>query len=133
MSNKFMNKNPHFVSLIGQALHGLACGLSLALALAVLVAALHAITLRVWTVANIQSWCGQTGACTEIPEHFGKTNLKVYADKAVEAQEAVKRFVRSPMSSLLASPAPTVTVVLRVVNSQPATSNGRPVKGKNPR
>lgn len=128
-----MNKNPQFASLIGQALHGLACGLSLALALAILVAAIHAITLRVWTVANIQSWCGQTGACTEIPEHIGKTDLKVYADKAAEAQEAVNRFVRSPMSSLLASPAPTVTVVLRVVKSQPARSNDRPVKGKNTR
>lgn len=128
MSNEDMSTKSFLEFSFGKAIHGLACGLSLTLALVVLVVAIHAITLRVSSVENIRAWCGQTGACTELPEYFGKNNLSVFVDKAGEAQEVVNRFSRSPLSSLLTSTAPSVTAVLRAGKSRSASSNGRSIK-----
>jgi hypothetical protein len=125
-----MNTNNVFGSPQGMVLHGLACGVSLALAVLVMVLSLHAITLRVLTVENLRAWCTQSGACARAPAYFGSTALSVYSDKVEEAQMNIDRLVRAPLTSLLSTPPPTITAVPRLAKSRASLPSGRLSKRK---
>lgn len=94
------------------AVHKAACGLALALSLAIGIPAVYVITSRVAATNNLQAWCTEVG-CISLPGTFTADPLVVYSDKAREATQMVSRFYRpSPFPYLDLSP-PQVQYLVR--------------------